>query len=82
MEHALADAGVTLKQVHHGDGVATSHVMARAVRRGHGIRAGLEDTTKLPDGRLAVDNAWLVRLAAEMLAGENRDLGEGARRRS
>jgi len=29
-----------------------------------------------------VDNAWLVMLAAEMLASENRDLGEGARRRS
>jgi len=70
MEHALADAGVTLEQVHHGDGVATWHVMARAVRRGYGVRAGLEDTTKLPDGRLAVDNASLVRLAAEMLAGE------------
>jgi uncharacterized protein (DUF849 family) len=50
MEQVLADAGVTLEQVHHGDGVATWHVMTRAVERGHGIRAGLEDTTKLPDG--------------------------------
>jgi uncharacterized protein (DUF849 family) len=69
MEEVLARAGVTLEQVHHGDDVATWHVMARAVRRGHGIRAGLEDTTRLPDGRTAPDNASLVTLAARMLAG-------------
>lgn len=69
MEQVLADAGVSLEQVHHGDGVATWHVMARAVSRGHGIRAGLEDTTKLPDGRLAPDNASLVELALGMIEG-------------
>jgi uncharacterized protein (DUF849 family) len=69
MEEVLARAGVTLEQVHHGDDIATWHVMARAVRRGHGIRAGLEDTTRLPDGRTAPDNASLVTLAARMLAG-------------
>ena len=78
MEQVLADARVTLGQVHHGDGVATWHVMARAVRRGHGIRAGLEDTTKLPDGALAPDNASLVALAAAMLA----DPGRGPERES
>jgi uncharacterized protein (DUF849 family) len=71
MERVLTDAGVTLEQVHHGDGVATWHVMARAVGRGHGIRAGLEDTTRLPDGEPAPDNAALVRLGARMLAGES-----------
>jgi len=35
MEQVLADAGVSLEQVHHGDGLATWHVMARAVARGH-----------------------------------------------
>jgi uncharacterized protein (DUF849 family) len=45
-------------------------VLARAVERGYGIRAGLEDMTVLPDGRLAGDNAELVALAARMLAGE------------
>jgi uncharacterized protein (DUF849 family) len=70
MEQVLADAGVSLEQVHHGDGVATWHVMARAVKRGHGIRAGLEDTTKLPDGRPAPDNGALVALAARLLSGE------------
>jgi uncharacterized protein (DUF849 family) len=69
MEDALAGAGVTLEQVHHGDGPATWEVMARAVRRGHGIRAGLEDTTALPDGRPAADNAALVAAAAALLAG-------------
>lgn len=39
LEHVLANAGVTLEQVHHGDGVATWHVMARAAKLGYGIRA-------------------------------------------
>jgi uncharacterized protein (DUF849 family) len=68
MEQVLADAGVTLEQVHHGDGVATWHVMRRGASRGHGIRVGLEDTTVLPDGRRPAGNAELVRAAAAMLA--------------
>jgi len=69
MEQVLADAGIDLEQVHHGDGPATWHVMQRAIARGHGIRAGLEDTTVLPDGRRPAGNAELVRAAAAMLAG-------------
>ena len=38
IEQVLTDAEVELEQVHHGDGPATWHVMARAVSRGHGIR--------------------------------------------
>ena len=72
MERILADADLDLEQVHHGDDIATWHVMARALRRGHGTRAGLEDTTRLPDGRLAPDNASLVKVAAEMIAQESR----------
>jgi len=68
MEQLLADDAVVLEQVHHGDGVATWHVMERAVARGHGIRAGLEDTTVLRDGRPPAGNAELVRAAAAMLA--------------
>ena len=71
MEQVLVNAGVALEQVHHGDGVATWHVMGRAVERGHGIRAGLEDTTRLPDGEPAPDNATLVALGARMLAGKS-----------
>jgi uncharacterized protein (DUF849 family) len=68
MEGVLADAGIELEQVHHGDGLATWHVMERGVSRGHGIRVGLEDTTVLPDGSPPADNAELVRVAAGMLA--------------
>lgn len=67
MEQILADAGVGLEQVHHGDGVATWQVMSRAIDRGHGIRAGLEDTTVLPDGSQPAGNASLVRAAVTML---------------
>jgi uncharacterized protein (DUF849 family) len=67
MEEVLARAGIPLEQVHHGDGVASWAVNARALERGHGIRTGLEDTTVLPDGHRAPDNASLVRAASEML---------------
>ena len=68
MEDILATAGVALEQVHHGDGIASWAVNERAITRGHGIRTGLEDTLHLPDGRLAPDNASLVREAARMLS--------------
>lgn len=68
IEQLLADAGIGLEQVHHGHGRATWHVMRRAVARGHGIRAGLEDTTVLPDGSRPAGNADLVSAAAAMLA--------------
>ena len=68
MELALADAGITLEQVHHGDGMASWAVNRRAVERGHGIRTGLEDTPVLPDGRVASGNRELVAAAAELLA--------------
>jgi uncharacterized protein (DUF849 family) len=68
MQQRLADGAVRLEQVHHGDGIASWAVNARAVRLGHGIRTGLEDTTVLPDGDLAPDNAALVRAAAELLS--------------
>jgi uncharacterized protein (DUF849 family) len=68
MEEILLAAGISLEQVHHGDGVASWAVSRRALGRGHGIRTGLEDTTVLPDGRPAPDNATLVRTAAAMTA--------------
>lgn len=68
MERVLAEAGITLEQVHHGDGVACWAVSARALARGHGIRTGLEDTTVLADGRPSADNAELVRAAAALIA--------------
>jgi uncharacterized protein (DUF849 family) len=67
MEDVLASSGVALEQVHHGDGVASWAVNERALERGHGIRTGLEDTTVLPDGTLAPDNAALVRAARALV---------------
>jgi uncharacterized protein (DUF849 family) len=43
-------------------------VNERALRRGHGIRSGLEDTAVLPDGRIAADNAELIRAAVHLVA--------------
>jgi uncharacterized protein (DUF849 family) len=68
MEQALADGGVALEQVHHGDGVACWAVNRRGAERGHGIRTGLEDTPVLPDGRVASGNGELVAAAAALLA--------------
>ena len=68
MESVLAEAGIELEQVHHGDGIASWAVNRRALERGHGIRTGLEDTPVLPDGRLAADNAELVRAAVRLRA--------------
>jgi uncharacterized protein (DUF849 family) len=67
MEEILLKAGISLEQVHHGDGIASWAVSARALARGHGMRTGLEDTTVLPDGVPAADNAALVRAAAAMM---------------
>ena len=70
IERALAEGGVQLEQVHHGDGIASWAVNRRAVARGHGIRTGLEDTPVLPDGRVASGNGELV--AAAMLLAQDR----------
>jgi uncharacterized protein (DUF849 family) len=63
MEAVLAEAGIELEQVHHGEMLASWAVSERGAHRGHGVRTGLEDTTVMPDGRLARDNAELVREA-------------------
>ncbi len=68
IERALAEGGVRLEQVHHGDGIASWAVNRRAAVRGHGIRTGLEDTPVLPDGRTASGNGELVSAAASLLA--------------
>jgi uncharacterized protein (DUF849 family) len=68
IEEVLITAGISLEQVHHGDGLASWAVSRRALGRGHGIRTGLEDTTVLPDGRPAADNAALVRAAAALMS--------------
>jgi uncharacterized protein (DUF849 family) len=67
MEAVVIAAGIDLEQVHHGEGIASWAVNARGARRGHGIRTGLEDTTVLPDGTPAQDNAELVAAGMEIV---------------
>jgi uncharacterized protein (DUF849 family) len=82
MEEVLAAAGIALEQVHHGDGIASWAVSARALGRGHGMRTGLEDVPVLADGRPAPDNAALVRAAAAMIGELSRGRpGDAAGRR-
>lgn len=63
IESVLLDAGITAPQLHHGEGGDTWRVLAAARERGHDVRIGLEDTTVLPDGATARDNAELVAAA-------------------
>jgi hypothetical protein len=44
IEDVLTRGGVSLEQIHHGDGIASWAVNGRAVPRDHGIRTGLEDS--------------------------------------
>ena len=68
IEAVLAGAGIGIEQAHHGDGIASWAVNERAIRRGHSIRTGLEDTPVLPDGRQASGNGELIRAAAALVA--------------
>jgi len=76
IEEVLAAGGVSLEQVHHGDGLASWAVNRRGAARGHGIRTGLEDTPVLPDGTQASGNGELVAAAAAILAELALDAGE------
>lgn len=67
MEDIVVQAGIALKQVHHGYGIACWAVNRRALERGHGVRTGLEDVTLLPDGSAARDNADLVTAAVRLI---------------
>ena len=77
IESLVLAAGISLEQIHHGDGLASWAVCARALSRGHGIRTGFEDTVVLPDGRPAADNAGLVRAAVEMMKRQRATQGPG-----
>lgn len=62
----LARAGVSVRQVRHGYGLATWAVLRAAVAVGQDIRIGLEDTTVLPDGSAASGNGDLVAAAVRI----------------
>jgi uncharacterized protein (DUF849 family) len=67
MEEIVFDAGIMLKQVHHGYDFACWAINRRALERGHGIRTGLEDVAVLPDGLPAENNVQLVQAAVSMI---------------
>jgi uncharacterized protein (DUF849 family) len=67
MEEIVFDAGITLKQVHHGYDFACWAINRRALERGHGIRTGLEDVAVLPDGHPAENNVQLVQAAVSLI---------------
>jgi uncharacterized protein (DUF849 family) len=64
----LEEGGVSAPQLHHGAHTEAWRVLDKAIERGRDIRIGLEDTTFLPDGSTARDNAELVAEAARRVA--------------
>jgi uncharacterized protein (DUF849 family) len=64
MGAALEEGGLSAPQLHHGGHTDAWRALDAALARGRDIRIGLEDTTLLPDGSLARDNADLVAEAA------------------
>jgi uncharacterized protein (DUF849 family) len=67
IDAALLAGGVTAPQLHHGANQETWAVLDAGLARGRDIRVGLEDTTTLPDGSTARDNAELVAAAARRI---------------
>lgn len=62
---ALAE--IPTPQLHHGFGRSTWVVIERAIRQGHDVRVGLEDTLVLAGGGPAESNAHLVTEVGRML---------------
>jgi uncharacterized protein (DUF849 family) len=60
IDELLVRAGVSAPQLHHGAGADAWPVLDAALARGRSVRIGLEDTTVMPDGSTARDNAELV----------------------
>jgi uncharacterized protein (DUF849 family) len=58
---------IGLPRVLHGQGRAAWAVLAAALTRAYDIRIGFEDTLRLPDGRLAKNNAELVAAAVRFV---------------
>jgi uncharacterized protein (DUF849 family) len=65
IERVLDRARLEAPRLLHGTDATTWPLLAEAGRRGYQSRIGLEDTLWLPDGRIAEDNAALVRAARE-----------------
>ncbi len=67
IDELLVAGGLTAPQLHHGAGVDAWEMLDAALARGRDVRIGLEDTTLMPDGSVARDNAELVAEAARRL---------------
>lgn len=60
---ALDEAHIQAPRLLHGFGIAAWPLLDAALRYGYDTRIGLEDTLRLPDGRMAQGNAELVAVA-------------------
>jgi uncharacterized protein (DUF849 family) len=67
IDELLVAGGLTAPQLHHGAGADAWEMLDAALARGRDVRVGLEDTTLMPDGSTARDNAELVAEAARRL---------------
>lgn len=67
IEEVLVQAGMGIRRLHHGMGIATWRVLDAALDHAHDIRVGLEDTLHLADGTVAHDNAQLVKAAVDLV---------------
>jgi uncharacterized protein (DUF849 family) len=68
IDELLVAGGLTAPQLHHGAGADAWEMLDAALARGRDVRIGLEDTTLMPDGSVARDNAELVAEAARRTA--------------
>lgn len=66
IEQVLDDAGIKTPRLLHGKDATAWPMLQYAFSQGYATRIGLEDTMLLPDGRLAIDNAELVRVARKL----------------
>lgn len=66
-------AGDGIPVVLHGEGSSCWPALRHALRRGLGVRIGLEDVLVLPDGSTAPDNASLMRAARALVPDEPAD---------
>jgi uncharacterized protein (DUF849 family) len=67
IDELLVAAGVSAPQLHHGAGADAWEMLDAALARGRDVRIGLEDTTLMPGGTTARDNAELVAEAARRM---------------
>jgi uncharacterized protein (DUF849 family) len=67
IDELLVAGGLFAPQLHHGAGEDAWEMLDAALGRGRDVRIGLEDTTVMPDGSVARDNAQLVAEAARRM---------------